>query len=170
MSEATITERQEYWQDQIRAADAFEGSLVDRKTTPPSLHFHTFWLYLQPNLRAFNQDYIGGRCPAQNILCFGVCGRHVPLPSLLHAFKFHHYHPLGFSVSLQYLYHTTMNYCLRLEGCQGLVSKFEIVIRRRRISDFYIKDYIRCHNPFPPSVAGLSSMRGFGSEDTRTQV
>ena len=28
MSEQTITERQQYWLDHIRAADAFEGSLV----------------------------------------------------------------------------------------------------------------------------------------------
>ena len=92
------------------------------------------------NLHAFNQDYIAGRCPVQNILCFGVCWRHVPLPSLLHAFKFHYYNRLGFPVSLQYLYHTTMNYCLRLVGCQGLVSKFEIVIRQRRICLLYTSD------------------------------
>lgn len=29
MSESTITERQQYWLDQIRAANAFEGSIAD---------------------------------------------------------------------------------------------------------------------------------------------
>lgn len=29
MSDATMTERQQYWLDQIRAADAFEGSVAD---------------------------------------------------------------------------------------------------------------------------------------------